>query len=76
MQNLKNGQFLAIQLCFINSSKVEVLFKNDQKLFEQIRTRYLTERCLISNFETQIKEIVHNVWNVKNNQKKNFNPTK
>jgi hypothetical protein len=37
--------------CCINSSKVEVLFKNDQKLYEQIKTRYLTERWLISNLK-------------------------
>jgi hypothetical protein len=41
-----------------------------KKLYEQIKT-YLTERWLISNFETQIKEIAHNVRNVKITKRKN-----
>jgi hypothetical protein len=60
----------------LSNTGLRYYYKYDKKLFEQIKRRYLTERWLISNFETQIKEIAHNVRNVKNNQKKNFNSTK
>ncbi|WP_278034203.1 hypothetical protein [Flavobacterium nitratireducens] len=43
-------------------------YKNDPKIFEQIKRRYLSKRWLSSDFETQIKEIAHNIRNTKSNQ--------
>ncbi len=43
-------------------------YKNDKKVFEQIKRRYLSNRWSSSDFETQIKEIAHNIRNAKSNQ--------
>ena len=43
-------------------------YKNDKKVFEQIKRRYLSNRWSSSDFETQIKEIAHNIRNSKSNQ--------
>jgi len=43
-------------------------FKTDKKIFEQIKRGYLSERWHNSDFETQIKEIAHNIRNSKSNQ--------
>ncbi|EIA09584.1 hypothetical protein [Flavobacterium frigoris] len=43
-------------------------YKNDKKVFEQIKRRYLSNRWLSSDFETQIKEIAHSIRNSKSNQ--------
>jgi hypothetical protein len=43
-------------------------FKTDQKVFEQIKRQYLSNRWSSSDFETQIKEIAHNIRNAKSNQ--------
>ena len=44
-------------------------YKNERKVFEQIRRRYLSKKWHNSSFETQIKEIAHNIRNTKSNQK-------
>jgi hypothetical protein len=44
-------------------------FKNDKKIFEQIKRKYLSKVWIKSDFETQIKEIAHNIRNEKSNQK-------
>ena len=43
-------------------------YKNDKKVFEQIKRRYLSNRWSSSDFETQIKEIAHNIRNAKSNR--------
>lgn len=43
-------------------------YNNDKKVFEQIKRRYLSNRWSSSDFETQIKEIAHNIRNAKSNQ--------
>jgi hypothetical protein len=35
-------------------------YKTDRKVFEQMKT-YLTKQWIESDFETQIKEIAHNI---------------
>lgn len=44
-------------------------YQTDKKIFEQIKRRYLSKRWFNSDFETQIKEIAHNIRNSVNNQK-------
>lgn len=43
-------------------------YQADRKIFEQIKRRYLSKRWSSSDFETQIKEIAHNIRNAKSNQ--------
>ncbi|WP_140484759.1 hypothetical protein [Flavobacterium sp. GSA192] len=45
-------------------------YKNDPKVFEQIKRRFLSKRWSSSDFETQIKEIAHNIRNAKSNKKR------
>ena len=52
----------------LSHSGLKYYFKNDKKIFEQIKRRYLSNRWYNSNFETQIKEIAHNIRNTKSNQ--------
>jgi hypothetical protein len=52
----------------LSHSGLKYYFKNDKKIFEQIKRRYLSNRWHNSNFETQIKEIAHNIRNTKSNQ--------
>lgn len=42
-------------------------YKTDKILFEQIKSKYLTEKWLLSNFEIQITEIAHNIRNTRSN---------
>ena len=42
--------------------------KNNKKVFEQIKRRYLSNRWSSSDYETQIKEIAHNIRNTNSNQ--------
>ena len=43
-------------------------YKTDKKVFEQIKRKYLSKIWINSDFETQIKEIAHNIRNAKSNQ--------
>lgn len=52
----------------LSHTGLKYYFKTDKKIFEQIKRRYLTKRWLNSDFETQIKEIAHNIRNHKSNQ--------
>lgn len=52
----------------LSHSGLKYYFKNDKKIFEQIKRRYLSNRWYNSNFETQIKEIAHNIRNHRSNQ--------
>jgi hypothetical protein len=42
--------------------------ETDKKVFEQIKRKYLSKVWFESDFETQIKEIAHNIRNTKSNQ--------
>ena len=44
-------------------------FKNDKKVFEQIKRRYLSKRWSSADFDTQVKEIAHNIRNANSNGK-------
>jgi hypothetical protein len=52
----------------LSHTGLKYYFKNDKKIFEQIKRKYLSKVWINSNFETQIKEIAHNIRNAKSNQ--------
>ena len=52
----------------LSHSGLRFYFENDKKKFEQIKKRYLSKRWSSSDFETQIKEIAHNIRNKNSNQ--------
>lgn len=53
----------------LSYSGLRYYYKNDKKVFEQIKRSYLSKIWINSDFETQIKEIAHNIRNKKSNQK-------
>lgn len=53
----------------LSHSGLRYYYKNDKKVFEQIKRRFLSKRWHKSDFETQIKEIAHNIRNTQNNRK-------
>jgi hypothetical protein len=53
----------------LSHTGLKYYFKTDKKIFEQIKRRYLSKRWYNSDFDTQIKEIAHNIRNSKSNQK-------
>jgi hypothetical protein len=52
----------------LSHSGLRYYFKNDKKIFEQIKRTYLTNTWTMSDFDKQIKEIAHNIRNAKSNQ--------
>lgn len=46
---------------------LKYLYQNEKSTFENIKKRYLNDYWINSDLETQIKEIAHNIRNVKNN---------
>jgi hypothetical protein len=52
----------------LSHSGLRYYFKNDKKVFEQIKRKFLSVNWQKSNFEIQIKEIAHNIRNAKSNQ--------
>lgn len=53
----------------ISHTGLKYYYKTDKKIFEQIKRRYLSKIWFKSNFETQIKEIAHNIRNTNSNRK-------
>jgi hypothetical protein len=53
----------------LSHTGLKYYYKTDKKIFEQIKRGYLSKRWHNSDFETQIKEIAHNIRNQKSNQK-------
>ncbi len=53
----------------LSHSGLKYYFKNDIKIFEQIRNKYLSKNWIESDFKIQIKEIAHNIRNTISNQK-------
>jgi hypothetical protein len=59
----------------ISHTGLKYYYKTDRKVFEQIKRTYLTKQWIESDFETQIKEITHNIRTIKsiqNNKQKRF----
>jgi hypothetical protein len=52
----------------LSHTGLKYYYKTDKKIFEQIKRRYLSKRWFSSDFETQIKEIAHNIRNTNSNQ--------
>lgn len=52
----------------LSHTGLKYYYQTDRKIFEQIKRRYLSKRWSSSDFETQIKEIAHNIRNTKSNQ--------
>ncbi len=53
----------------LSHTGLKYYYKTDRKVFEQIKRKYLSKQWIKSDFETQIKEIAHNIRNAKGNQK-------
>jgi hypothetical protein len=53
----------------LSHTGLKYYYKTDRKIFEQIKRQYLSKQWIKSDFETQIKEIAHNIRNAKGNQK-------
>jgi predicted nucleic acid-binding Zn-ribbon protein len=53
----------------LSHTGLKYYYKTDRKVFEQIKRAYLSKQWIKSDFETQIKEIAHNIRNAKGNQK-------
>ncbi len=53
----------------LSHTGLKYYYKTDRKIFEQIKRKYLSKQWIKSDFETQIKEIAHNIRNAKGNQK-------
>jgi hypothetical protein len=53
----------------LSHTGLKYYYKTDKRIFEQIKRRYLSKIWFKSNFETQIKELAHNIRNANSNQK-------
>lgn len=53
----------------LSHTGLKYYYKSDKKIFEQIKRRYLSKTWIKSNFDTQIKEIAHNIRNTNSNRK-------
>lgn len=54
----------------LSHTGLKYYYKTDKSIFEQIKRRYLTKIWFKSNFETQIKEIAHNIRITNSNKTK------
>ena len=53
----------------LSHTGLKYYYKTDKRIFEQIKRRYLSKIWFKSDFETQIKEIAHNIRNTDSNQR-------
>lgn len=53
----------------LSHTGLKYYYKTDKKIFEQLKRRYLSKIWFKSDFETQIKEIAHNIRNTNSNRK-------
>lgn len=53
-------------------------YKTDKKIFNEVKNKYLSNLWINADYETQIKEIAHNIrnkhTNVKTSRKLKYNP--
>ena len=52
----------------LSHTGLKYYYKTDKKVFNQIKRKYLSNQWIKSDFETQIREIAHNIRNTKSNQ--------
>lgn len=53
----------------LSHTGLKYYYKTDKKIFNQLKRKYLSEHWIKSDFETQIKEIAHNIRNARSNQR-------
>lgn len=53
----------------LSHAGLKYYYKTDNKIFEQLKRKYLSIKWYKSDFETQIKEIAHNIRNTDSNQR-------
>ncbi|MFT5753395.1 MAG: hypothetical protein ACI924_000610 [Flavobacterium sp.] len=52
----------------LSHTGLKYYYKTDRKVFEQMKRTHITKQWIKSDFETQIKEITHNIRIIKSNQ--------
>lgn len=52
----------------LSHTGLKYYYDNNRKVFDSIKEKYLSNRWINSDFETQIKEIAHNIRNTKSNR--------
>lgn len=52
----------------ISHSGLKFYFENDKMTFDKLKNKYLSTIWKHANFETQIREIAHNIRNTNSNQ--------
>lgn len=57
----------------LSHTGLKYYYQTDKKIYEQLKRKYLSVKWHKSNFETQIKEISHNIRNTHSNQKNKQN---
>ena len=67
------------QSILLSHTGLKYYYKNDKITFEQIKNKYLSSLWSKSDYQTQIKEIAHNIRTTINNQRvkqqRIYNPT-
>lgn len=53
----------------LSHTGLKFYYKNNPDIFQQIKYKYLSKEWINSDFETQIKEIAHNIRNYYNNRR-------
>ena len=53
----------------LSHTGLKYYYKNDINEFNRIKNKYLSKKWIDADFETQIKELAHNIRNKSNNQK-------
>lgn len=81
---MENGTHLPIQKCIVTGLDISMqkegsfllshtglkyYYKNNKKLFDEVKNTYLSEKWFCADTKTQIKEIAHNIRNKINNNR-------
>lgn len=53
----------------LSHTGLKYYLKTDKKIFDEVKSKFLTDHWINTNKETQIKEIAHNIRNTRNNRK-------
>ena len=59
----KKGSFL------LSITGLKYYFNTDKKIYNEIKRKYLTDKWQKASFDIQLKEIAHNIRNIRNNQR-------
>ena len=61
----------------LSHTGLKYYYKTDRKVFDEVKNKYLSKLWINSDYETQIKEIAHNIRNKHsnlNNRKQKYDP--